>query len=168
MGSGFSAVFSAIHSGFRPLPARPFFLRRPRRSKRMTTRWPATRYEMRVVVNFDQEPEPRWFMLRSPNRLVIDLLEDEIRHRSQGVEGEGLINQCPLRAHQRQDVPPDHRGQGRSPSTRSTYCRTRIRPATARWRTSRRPRSAPSTRRWRCRRRQPARPRRRRKASAWD
>src|SRR5689334_15720429 len=29
--------------------------------------------QMRVVINFDEEPEPRWFLLRSPNRLVIDL-----------------------------------------------------------------------------------------------
>jgi N-acetylmuramoyl-L-alanine amidase len=28
---------------------------------------------LRVVVNFDQEPEPRWFLLRAPHRLVIDL-----------------------------------------------------------------------------------------------
>lgn len=28
---------------------------------------------MRVVMNFDSEPEPRWFLLRSPYRLVIDL-----------------------------------------------------------------------------------------------
>src|SRR5690349_6823761 len=27
----------------------------------------------RVVINFDKEPEPRWFMLRGPHRLVVDL-----------------------------------------------------------------------------------------------
>ena len=29
--------------------------------------------QMRVVMNFDGEPDPRWFLLRSPHRLVIDL-----------------------------------------------------------------------------------------------
>ena len=28
---------------------------------------------MRVVINFDSEPEPRWFLLRAPHRRVIDL-----------------------------------------------------------------------------------------------
>src|SRR6187402_2544337 len=28
---------------------------------------------MRVVINFDTEPDPKWFLLRGPHRLVIDL-----------------------------------------------------------------------------------------------
>ena len=32
-----------------------------------------TAVRMRAVINFDSEPEPRWFLLRAPHRLVIDL-----------------------------------------------------------------------------------------------
>ena len=28
---------------------------------------------MRVVLHFDREPDPKWFLLRGPHRLVIDL-----------------------------------------------------------------------------------------------
>src|SRR5687768_3739742 len=29
----------------------------------------------RIVMNFDRQPEPEWFLLRGPHRLVIDLPE---------------------------------------------------------------------------------------------
>ena len=29
--------------------------------------------KMRIVMQFDREPDPKWFLLRGPHRLVIDL-----------------------------------------------------------------------------------------------
>ncbi len=67
---------------------------------------------MRVVINFDREPDPRWFLLRSPHRLVIDLPKTQIRDRPQGAEGEGAGQERPLRPHQRQHLAPDPGGEG--------------------------------------------------------
>src|SRR5690606_41798396 len=33
----------------------------------------------RIVVDFDREPNPRWFLLRNPHRLVVDLRSEERR-----------------------------------------------------------------------------------------
>lgn len=46
---------------------------------------------MRVVMNFDQEPEPRWFLLRSPNRLVIDLPRTKFAIDPKELKARGLI-----------------------------------------------------------------------------
>nr|WP_258045684.1 N-acetylmuramoyl-L-alanine amidase [Mesorhizobium sp. NBSH29] len=47
---------------------------------------------MRVVVQFDREPEMRWFLLRGPNRLVIDLPETDLRSDGRDLKGRGLIS----------------------------------------------------------------------------
>jgi N-acetylmuramoyl-L-alanine amidase len=46
---------------------------------------------MRVVMNFDQEPEPRWFLLRSPYRLVIDLPRTSFAIDPKELKARGLI-----------------------------------------------------------------------------
>ncbi len=46
---------------------------------------------MRVVINFDQEPEPRWFLLRSPYRLVIDLPKTSFAIDPKELKARGLI-----------------------------------------------------------------------------
>ena len=46
---------------------------------------------MRVVMNFDEEPEPRWFLLRSPNRLVIDLPRTKFAIDPKELKARGLI-----------------------------------------------------------------------------
>jgi N-acetylmuramoyl-L-alanine amidase len=46
---------------------------------------------MRVVINFDEEPEPRWFLLRSPNRLVIDLPKAKFAIDPKELKARGLI-----------------------------------------------------------------------------
>jgi N-acetylmuramoyl-L-alanine amidase len=47
---------------------------------------------IRVLLQFDTEPEIRWFLLRNPHRLVIDLPETEFRIRSGEVEPRGLVS----------------------------------------------------------------------------
>jgi N-acetylmuramoyl-L-alanine amidase len=46
---------------------------------------------MRVVVNFDSEPEPRWFLLRAPHRLVIDLPGARFAINPEELEARGLV-----------------------------------------------------------------------------
>ncbi len=46
---------------------------------------------MRVVMNFDAEPEPRWFLLRAPHRLVIDLPKTSFAIDPDELSGKGLI-----------------------------------------------------------------------------
>lgn len=46
---------------------------------------------MRVVINFDQEPEPRWFLLRSPHRLVIDLPKTAFAIDPKELKARGLV-----------------------------------------------------------------------------
>lgn len=47
--------------------------------------------KMRVVVNFNGEPEPRWFLLRSPHRLVIDLPKTRFAIDPKELKARGLI-----------------------------------------------------------------------------
>ena len=46
----------------------------------------------RVVVNFDEEPEPRWFLLRSPHRLVIDLPKTKFALDPRELKARGLVS----------------------------------------------------------------------------
>lgn len=46
---------------------------------------------MRIVMNFDREPEPKWFLLRSPYRLVIDLPESDLVIPPRELKPRGLI-----------------------------------------------------------------------------
>lgn len=47
---------------------------------------------MRVVIQFDQEPEPNWFLLRGPHRLVIDLPETNFAIEPNDLKARGLIS----------------------------------------------------------------------------
>lgn len=46
---------------------------------------------MRVVMNFDREPEPKWFLLRAPHRLVIDLGQTKFSLDSEELKARGLV-----------------------------------------------------------------------------
>lgn len=46
---------------------------------------------MRIVLNFDREPEPKWFLLRGPHRLVIDLPDTTLGFNARDLKPRGLI-----------------------------------------------------------------------------
>lgn len=46
---------------------------------------------MRVVLQFDREPSPRWFLLRGPHRLVIDLPDTNFVLDAKALKARGLI-----------------------------------------------------------------------------
>jgi N-acetylmuramoyl-L-alanine amidase len=46
---------------------------------------------VRVVLQFDREPNPHWFLLRGPHRLVIDLPETTFVVDPKGLKARGLI-----------------------------------------------------------------------------
>ncbi|HTV68350.1 MAG TPA: N-acetylmuramoyl-L-alanine amidase [Rhizobiaceae bacterium] len=46
---------------------------------------------IRVVLDFDREPEPRWFLLRGPHRVVIDLPETDFRFDPKSLKARGLV-----------------------------------------------------------------------------
>ncbi|WP_395451357.1 N-acetylmuramoyl-L-alanine amidase [Aminobacter sp. UC22_36] len=46
---------------------------------------------MRIVMNFDREPEPKWFLLRSPHRLVVDLPDATLALDAKDLKPRGLI-----------------------------------------------------------------------------
>lgn len=46
---------------------------------------------VRVVLSFDGEPEPRWFLLRSPHRLVIDLPKTQFALDPKELKARGLV-----------------------------------------------------------------------------
>ena len=46
---------------------------------------------MRVVMNFDREPSPRWFLLRGPHRLVVDLPDSHFSFDAKELKPHGLI-----------------------------------------------------------------------------
>ena len=47
---------------------------------------------MRVVMQFDREPDPKWFLLRGPHRLVIDLPETNFSVDARELKARGLIS----------------------------------------------------------------------------
>jgi N-acetylmuramoyl-L-alanine amidase len=47
--------------------------------------------KMRIVVDFDREPEPKWFLLRGPNRLVIDLPDTRLLFDPDDLKARGLV-----------------------------------------------------------------------------
>ena len=53
--------------------------------------------KMRVVLQFDREPDPKWFLLRGPHRLVIDLPETTFVVEPKSLKARGLVTQRPLR-----------------------------------------------------------------------
>lgn len=48
---------------------------------------------MRIVLHFDREPLTRWFLLRAPHRLVIDLPETVFAVDPQALEPRGLVTE---------------------------------------------------------------------------
>ena len=46
---------------------------------------------MRIVMKFDREPEPKWFLLRSPHRLVVDLPDATLALDAKDLKPRGLI-----------------------------------------------------------------------------
>jgi N-acetylmuramoyl-L-alanine amidase len=46
---------------------------------------------LRLLVRFDREPAPRWFLLRDPHRLVIDLPQTDFRIRADDAEPRGMV-----------------------------------------------------------------------------
>ncbi len=47
--------------------------------------------KMRIVVDFDREPNPRWFLLRGPHRLVIDVPNSKLAFSAKDLKARGLI-----------------------------------------------------------------------------
>ncbi|TIP46556.1 MAG: AMIN domain-containing protein, partial [Mesorhizobium sp.] len=47
--------------------------------------------KMRIVVNFDRQPDVKWFLLRGPNRLVIDLPRTRFALEAKDVKPRGLV-----------------------------------------------------------------------------
>ena len=47
--------------------------------------------QMRIVMNFDREPDPRWFLLRGPHRLVIDLPDTRFAIDAEDLKASGLV-----------------------------------------------------------------------------
>ena len=47
--------------------------------------------KMRIVVDFEREPQPKWFLLRAPNRLVIDLPGTVLALDPKDVKARGLV-----------------------------------------------------------------------------
>ncbi len=48
---------------------------------------------MRVVIEFDREPSLKWFLLRAPHRLVIDLPETAFGFDAKALEPRGLVTE---------------------------------------------------------------------------
>lgn len=46
---------------------------------------------MRVVMNFDREPDMKWFLLRGPNRLVVDLPTTQFAINPKDLKARGLV-----------------------------------------------------------------------------
>ncbi len=46
---------------------------------------------IRIVVQFDKEPEARWFLLRAPHRLVVDLPETKFVFNPKDLRALGLV-----------------------------------------------------------------------------
>lgn len=46
---------------------------------------------MRIVVDFDREPEPKWFLLRGPDRLVVDLPDTKLAIDPRDLKARGLV-----------------------------------------------------------------------------
>jgi N-acetylmuramoyl-L-alanine amidase len=47
--------------------------------------------KMRIVLQFDREPDPKWFLLRGPHRLVIDLPQTAFVVQPKALKPRGLI-----------------------------------------------------------------------------
>ena len=94
------------------LPVRRSSRRLPRRSKRMTTRWPATRRACASSSISTREPDPKWFLLRGPHRLVIDLPKTKFAIDPKELKARGLVKNVRYGHINDRHLAPDPRGQG--------------------------------------------------------
>ncbi|HEY4193442.1 MAG TPA: N-acetylmuramoyl-L-alanine amidase [Mesorhizobium sp.] len=46
---------------------------------------------MRIVMNFDREPDVKWFLLRGPNRMIIDMPATRFSLNARDVKSRGLV-----------------------------------------------------------------------------
>jgi N-acetylmuramoyl-L-alanine amidase len=89
-GSGFGAVFSAI-ALILGLTCAALFPSQALALEAHDYKMAGDALHMRVVINFDQEPEPRWFLLRGPHRLVIDLPTAKFAIDPKELKARGLV-----------------------------------------------------------------------------
>jgi N-acetylmuramoyl-L-alanine amidase len=47
--------------------------------------------KMRIVLDLDREPDPKWFLLRAPNRLVVDLANTRLAIDPKDLKPRGLV-----------------------------------------------------------------------------
>jgi N-acetylmuramoyl-L-alanine amidase len=47
--------------------------------------------KIRIVVDLDREPQPKWFLLRGPNRLVLDLPDTRLAIDAHDLKARGLV-----------------------------------------------------------------------------
>jgi N-acetylmuramoyl-L-alanine amidase len=47
--------------------------------------------KMRIVLQFDREPDPKWFLLRGPHRLIIDLPQTAFVVQPKALKSRGLV-----------------------------------------------------------------------------
>jgi N-acetylmuramoyl-L-alanine amidase len=47
--------------------------------------------KMRIVVDFDREPDPKWFLLRGPDRLVVDMPDTRLLFDPDDLKARGLV-----------------------------------------------------------------------------
>ena len=78
LGALFFALAGVGNAGEAPLQARSYTMEGDAK-------------HMRVVVEFDREPQMRWFLLRAPNRMVIDLPPTGFSFRSADLKPRGLV-----------------------------------------------------------------------------
>jgi N-acetylmuramoyl-L-alanine amidase len=88
--SGFDAVASAIFLLFGLICA-TLFTSQASALEAHDYKMAGDALHMRVVINFDGEPEPRWFLLRSPHRLVIDLPKTKFAIDPKELKARGLV-----------------------------------------------------------------------------
>nr|MDQ2705202.1 AMIN domain-containing protein [Pseudomonadota bacterium] len=89
-GSGFGAVFPALFLVL-GLACAAFFSSPASALEAHDYKMAGDATHMRVLINFDSEPEPRWFLLRSPHRLVIDLPKTAFAIDPRELKARGLV-----------------------------------------------------------------------------
>ncbi|UVK53084.1 N-acetylmuramoyl-L-alanine amidase [Mesorhizobium sp. AR02] len=73
-----SQAFSVAHAADAPLVAKGY-------------KMAGDATKMRIVVDFDREPDIKWFLLRGPNRLVIDLANTRLAIDAKDLKPRGLV-----------------------------------------------------------------------------
>lgn len=94
---GFSAFFRLLRTVFRVLALAALFAAAEAHAGSQTVTAEAFKLagdatRMRFVLQFDAEPNPRWFLLRGPHRLVIDLPDTGLSLDAKDLQPRGLIS----------------------------------------------------------------------------